>query len=60
MPKRCGHAREAEDFGLDLRQLVFKSHRIVFRIDEAARIVRVLRVIHGARLLLTPEDLDNP
>ena len=59
LPKRCGRAREADDFGLDLRQLVFKSHRIVFRIDDAAGEVRVIRVIHGARLGLTREDLDN-
>jgi plasmid stabilization system protein ParE len=60
MPKRCGRAREADDLGLDLRQLVFKSHRIVFRIDEAACVVRVLRLFHGARLGLSLEDLDNP
>jgi plasmid stabilization system protein ParE len=60
MPKRCGRAREADDLGLDLRQVVFKSHRIVFRIDEASRVVRVLRVFHGARLGLSREELDNP
>ena len=60
MPKRCGRAREADDLGLDLRQLVFKSHRIVFRIDEGSRVVRVLRVFHGARLGLSREELDNP
>ncbi|MDB5320914.1 MAG: Plasmid stabilization system protein [Phycisphaerales bacterium] len=60
LPKRCGRAREADELGMDLRQLVFKSHRIVFRIDEAAGTVRVLRVFHGARLGLSREELDNP
>jgi plasmid stabilization system protein ParE len=60
MPKRCGRAREADDLGLDLRQLVFKSHRIVFWIDDEEGSVRVMRVFHGARLGLTREDLDNP
>jgi plasmid stabilization system protein ParE len=60
MPKRCGRAREADDLGLDLREIVFKSHRIVFQIDETEGVVFVVRVFHGARLGLTREDLDNP
>jgi hypothetical protein len=42
MPSRCARAREAQYFGEELRQLIFKSHRIVFRIEEKALIVRVL------------------
>jgi plasmid stabilization system protein ParE len=50
MPERCALAREAQFFGEDLRQLIFKSHRIVFRIEEEARIVRVLYILHGKQL----------
>lgn len=51
MPARCGYARENEAFtGIELRQLVFKSHRLVFTIrgDE----VHVLHVRHVARASL--------
>src|SRR5258707_2125652 len=60
MPKRCGRAREAEDLGLDLRQLVFKSHHIVFRIDEAARAVRVPRRSARALAGRTREPVIRP
>jgi plasmid stabilization system protein ParE len=50
MPTRCALAREAQYFSEDLRQLIFKSHRIVFRIEEQARVVRVLYVLHGKQL----------
>ncbi len=46
-PGRCPIAREQEYFEEELRQLVFKSHRIVFQIEEKPRIVRVLYFVHG-------------
>lgn len=48
MPARCGYARENEAFAkVELRQMVFKSHWLVFTIrgDE----VHVLHVRHVAR-----------
>ena len=42
MPERCPLARENEYFEATLRHLVFKSNRIIFRIDEAKRIVQIL------------------
>lgn len=48
MPARCGYARENEAFAkVELRQIVFKSHRLIFTIrgDE----VHVLHVRHVAR-----------
>lgn len=48
MPARCGYARENESFrGVELRQLVYKSHRLIFTVrgDE----VHVLHVRHVAR-----------
>ena len=50
MPRRCPSARESRYFGEDLRQLVFKSHRIVFRVEEAVGIVRVLYFRHAKQL----------
>ena len=46
-PGRCSIARERDYFEEELRQLVFKSHRIVFQIEEKSRIVRVLYFVHG-------------
>ena len=48
-PRRCALAREREYFEEELRQLVFKSYRIVFHIEEKRRIVRVVSVVHGSR-----------
>jgi plasmid stabilization system protein ParE len=47
MPERSTLARENDYFEDTLRHLVFKSHRIIFRIDEAERIVHVLYVRHA-------------
>ncbi len=47
MPERCPLARENEYFEDTLRHLVFKSHRIIFRVDEAKRLVQVLYVRHA-------------
>jgi len=49
MPARCGRARESVTLDADLRQKVYHSHRIIFRIEEEARIVRILHVRHAAR-----------
>lgn len=46
-PRRCAIARESRYFEEELRQLVFKSHRIVFRVDEKQRKVWVVYVVHG-------------
>jgi plasmid stabilization system protein ParE len=48
-PERCSLARENEYFEDTLRQLTLKSHRIIFRVEEARRIVRVLYFRHGGQ-----------
>lgn len=48
-PQRCGMAREADALGEPLRQYIFKSHRIIFYIDEAAKIVRIVYVRHASQ-----------
>ena len=53
MPQRCPVIPEAAEFAgefkVQLRHLIFRSHRIIFRIDEQTSQVTVLRVYHGAR-----------
>lgn len=56
-PERCSFARERAYLEEDLRQLVFKSHRIVFKVDRARSTVYVLYVRHARRRAIgEPED----
>lgn len=48
-PERCAYARERRYLDRDLRQLVFKSHRIIFKVDHKSTTVWVLYVRHQAR-----------
>jgi plasmid stabilization system protein ParE len=59
MPERCALARENEYFEDELRQLLFKSHRIIFRVERSERIVRVLYVRHGRQRAIG-EPADEP
>jgi plasmid stabilization system protein ParE len=43
-----GRARESEFLGIELRQKVFKSHRIVFEVDEAKNLVTIHYIRHGS------------
>lgn len=57
-PQRCPLAREhglIEDD--ELRQLVYKSYRLIFTIRGAK--VHVLEVRHAARMSMTAEELDE-
>ena len=56
MPERCARARENEYFEGTLRQLLFKSHRIIFRVEKAERIVRILYVLHGKQRTIGATD----
>ena len=53
------HAREREYLGEDLRQLVYKSHRIVFYVDSAKNAVYVLHVRHGKRRAVGESEQDE-
>lgn len=44
-----GRARESEFVGVELRQKTFKSHRIIFSVNEEKQLVVVHHVRHGAR-----------
>ena len=60
-PTRCGIAPESDYLGETLSQYSFKSHRIIFYVDEPGRIVRILFVRHGKmRAVGEPEDDVDP
>jgi plasmid stabilization system protein ParE len=56
VPERCFLARENEYLEGRLRQLLFKSHRIIFRVEQAEKIVRVLYVRHGRQKTVGERD----
>ncbi len=47
MPERCGLIRENEAFDVDMRELLYQSHRIIFTVNE--EVVRIVFVRHAAR-----------
>src|SRR5690242_17024151 len=48
LPSRCPLIPEAEEFPFELRQLIFHSHRLIFRINETTKKVFVVRIYHVA------------
>lgn len=60
MPERCELAREAGFIeGVVVRQIIFKSHRIIFFVDEPSTSVHVVSVRHVARRAMG-ESADDP
>ncbi|MBC7773368.1 MAG: type II toxin-antitoxin system RelE/ParE family toxin [Pyrinomonadaceae bacterium] len=57
LPERCVLAPESEVFSLEIRQLLFKSHRVLFVIKKAS--VHVIHVRHGARQSLDSSESQN-
>lgn len=51
-----GRARESDLLGVELRQKTFKSHRIIFSLDEEKGVVTVHHVRHGARRAIGEGD----
>jgi plasmid stabilization system protein ParE len=54
-----GRARESDYLDADLRQKVFKSHRIVFSVDDKSKVVTVHYVRYGARRAAGEPDEDE-
>ncbi len=54
LPERCPLAAESDAFEFEIRQLLFKSHRVLFVIQGKA--VHVLHVRHAARLPVRPDE----
>jgi plasmid stabilization system protein ParE len=60
LPARCAIAPESQYLGAEFRHFIYKSHRIIFRVDEIARVVRVLHIRHGARRAIgEPENFPD-
>jgi plasmid stabilization system protein ParE len=57
-PRAYGPAPEAELCRVELRQTFVGKYRILFRVDNAAQVVRVVTVRHGARRWLEADELD--
>jgi toxin ParE1/3/4 len=55
-PERCPLIAENEFLGTGMRHLVLGDYRVIFRVS--GRQVRVLRCIHGARLLEPAEEAE--
>ena len=60
LPTRCGIARESTFLGEELRQYIYKSHRIIFRVEEPARIVRILHIHHAKRRAIGEPGESDP
>lgn len=59
-PERCPYAREREYLEEDLRQLAYKSHRVVFYVDKPKSTVYILYVRHGQRRAVgEPKESDD-
>ncbi len=62
-PARCAVIPEAKELGFKARHLLFgRGHgvyRIIFDIQEDTRQVRVLRVWHGSRDVITAADVEE-
>lgn len=55
-PHRGGIAPEATYLGENIRHRVFKSHRIIYWVDEGKKLVHILHVRHGSRRALGESD----
>jgi plasmid stabilization system protein ParE len=51
-PNRCGMAPESAFLNKPLRHHIYKSYRIIFRVEEKERVVRILHVRHARRRAL--------
>jgi len=60
-PERCPPAPEAKEIGVDVRQLVIGKRRGRYRVLFRAKgtEVQILKIIHGMRQHLTPEEIEE-
>ncbi len=54
-PNRSPKAPESEDIGLEIRQLVYKKHRILFGVSNSD--VQIFRIRHIAQDRLSSDNL---
>ena len=48
-PNRCPAAFESRFYSYEIRNLIFGSYRVLFRVKEPEQRVQILHVKHGAR-----------
>jgi plasmid stabilization system protein ParE len=56
-PERCPLIPERHDFGVEIRHLIYFSHRIIFSVDHHGKYVTVQRIYHGSRKRLKAGDI---
>ena len=57
LPERCPVIPEHDEFLLEIRHLIYFSHRIVFCIERENQRVVIYRVYHGYQRALAAGDL---
>ena len=57
MPRRFRVIDEQLHFSIELRQVMHYSHRVIFHVNDERAEVHVLRVYHGRRDALQPDDV---
>jgi len=58
LPQRCPLIPEREEFApMEIRHLIYYSHRIIFHVDNRKNRVVIYRVYHGAGRPLTNDEL---
>jgi plasmid stabilization system protein ParE len=58
MPRRCTIAPESTYLDVELRHYIYKSHRVIFQVDDTERVVRILHVRHCAQRAIGESELD--
>lgn len=56
-PEWCPVIPEQHEFPVEIRHLIYFSHRIIFQVERSSTRVVVLRVYHGSKRGLVLEDL---
>ena len=59
-PRRFGEAREQPHVAEEIRQVIFKSHRIIFTIDDKSATVQVVYVRHGKMRAVGETEAESP
>lgn len=58
MPLRHALIAESSRVGRPLRSLRYRSHRLVYEVDDVNELVTILRIYHSARAPLQVSDLE--
>ena len=58
-PKRWPLAPEGGNLGEELRQVIYRSYRIIYRVEERSRTVRIVHVRHTARRAIGEDEFQG-